>query len=116
MTPGELQGLLARMTFPPGWTVTFEHRTLTYEGAAFPNTQFVIEMDVPDSYHPERTALLRMLSPVPPWLFDPQTSERMMADWVRTQCHLRAIHEVDEWVRLDGQLLHDPHAATSSAW
>lgn len=36
--------------------------------------------------------------------------ERLFFDWLRRQITDLEMHELDEWFKVDGQLIHDPHA------
>lgn len=88
---------LERFTYKPGWTFTAgQHDT---EGPTI-----TIEVGVEDSTTPGTYTLLRIRTFVPPC--------RTPADfyrWLRYRLQRIEAHECDEWFRVDGVQLHNPH-------
>jgi hypothetical protein len=44
---------------------------------------------------------------------DDRTTDREIVQEIRAELSLVGEHEIDEWLRLDGELLHDPHPERS---
>ncbi|WEV84108.1 hypothetical protein N855_gp64 [Mycobacterium phage Muddy] len=70
----------------------------------------IISAPVIDSYHPERgvQARVEMLHPVPvgfaTW------SEKRQVCWFKECIRSMEHHEMDEWLKIDGVMIHDPHS------
>jgi len=72
-----------------------------------PRLQVIAE--VPDSRNPNKTISV-VSSYTLPLLSEREWDEEYAVAWIR-QCLARwVMHEIDEWLRLDGKLLNDPHA------
>lgn len=101
-----VRSVLDRLTYLPGWRF----------GLSGPDRLFLMAwVDDTDSRtgEPREGSVRRM--PIdwprdtlgqPPAL---NTEDGVVA-WVRHALHEWAAHEVNEWLRLDGEIVHDPHA------
>lgn len=90
-----MQEQLARITYKPGWELT-----LTDHGPVL--VARFVTTDSRNPNYPLRVKALRAVAGYP----DPDAFARSI------KAALLSIeeHELDEWLKRDGQLLHDPHA------
>jgi hypothetical protein len=68
----------------------------------------VIEMKVPDSRGSGREKPIGGKYPVPYGLMIEHNEEQMVR-WIKMMIRSAEFHEIDEWLRLDGELIDDPH-------
>lgn len=103
-----VRSVLDRLTYLPGWKFRLS-------GSADDRLFLLAEVDDIDSRtgNPRKGSARRI--PIdwprdtpgqPPAL---STAAGIVA-WVRHALHEWAAHEVNEWLRLDGEIVHDPHA------
>ncbi len=64
-----------------------------------------IGAEVVDGYHPDRRIWLDVHAPLPPF-----RDEQAVVDWFAWRLARAESHESREMLRLDGQLVSDPHA------
>lgn len=112
MTAREAHDLLSRVRYKPGWRFYLEGRDGDYAGfLRGHDLMMVIEADVPDSRYtgdPAECPLVSIRKPV---------SLSLMIDgphflrWLRHQIIEMEVHELDEFLRYDGELVNDPHRA-----
>lgn len=99
VTLDALQAVLRRWEYQPGWTF------VAYQHPVNRDPWIRISATVRDSRNPSSTTDLCVRSPLPP--FDvPMAFVR----WLNWRLKQIAVHEVDEWGRLDGEVIFDPHA------
>ena len=98
MTVAEMQAVVARIAYRPGWSIAVEEHE--HEGA-----HIRIVCTVEDSYHPGSTIDLGITSAIPP-----MRSEEQLVDWMLWRLKRIEEHEVREWLRFDGEVWSDPHA------
>lgn len=96
---------LERWTYKPGYQL--------YLPAGGPDVwsghQFELRTTQPDSRNPDDTKPLVFRAYLHPAVA--AGPETFLADWLQTTIGVFELHERDEWLRRDGQLLNDPHAA-----
>jgi hypothetical protein len=98
LTTAEVQGILSRVTYKPGWTIA------AYDGR-YEGQHLVITTVVPDSTNPEQDTTLDVHSMLPP-----MRDERALLDWILWRCIRIECHEAREWLQVDGKPWSDPHA------
>lgn len=95
---------LARYSYKPG---KFNLTVNEYSG--IPNALCVIQR-VPNTYDPSTMSEVASLITLDPYLIErvgiPAALQRLVREMVQNQ----ELHEVDEWLRYDGQILNNPHA------
>jgi hypothetical protein len=101
LTPGQLEDVIARLSYWPGWEFS------VYQDKHLGPCLFIIAR-VPDREDPGRVADLGIRARIPPAAM---ASELDLAEWVLWRLEEAAVHEAREGLRLDGQLVDDPHAA-----
>lgn len=96
--------VLSRMTYKPNTTFAREHDYLR------------ISIKVPHRDRPRETVTVEGKHLIPYVFLVDIRNERptydlvqRIADWIRHQILDLEIHEFNEWVRFDGELMHDPH-------
>jgi hypothetical protein len=108
------EALLARITYRPGWQLrVFED----YSSGAM---ALHVIAQVEDTYHPGRVgrilhghlipAYLRLQDPLDAQLSRPENLEAERIRWIREALGRVELHERDEWLKVDGVRLFDPHA------
>jgi hypothetical protein len=68
----------------------------------------VIDFEAPDSRHPEVPGHLSARQVLPDYLED--WDDAKIVQWVKSFVRDVELHELDEFFRVDGVLLNDPHA------
>lgn len=97
LTLPEVQAELGRVSYRPGWTVTaWQHR--------FEGVWVTIAARVEDSYHPGEHVDLGIHSPLPP-----MRDAGAVHDWLAWRLGIIELHEMREWLRVDGVPVFDPH-------
>lgn len=96
-----MQAVLTRLTYRPGW------RFETYED---PSGAVVLRFGCwePNSEKPgeEIEVVYTDTRPRAEWQ---HWTERQLLTWIRDVVRTRLLHEMDEWLRLDGVPLREPH-------
>lgn len=103
MTCAEFQGLLSRITYKEGWSLTFWIN---------PGDEVIFAVrssptkDVDNIKGPlVRVSTFRNLGPLA------ELNNSSVLEWVRATIRDTELHELDEWLRLDGVKVRDPHAS-----
>lgn len=104
-----VEAIVVRWAYKPGWTVTCH----AIEGGV----QLLFRIQTTNSFPPHQQIELTNSETIPYqyiWAGTARVFAANLADIVGTSL-MRAIdsverHERDEWLRCNGQLLHDPHA------
>lgn len=99
-----VQSILDRITYKPGWKFTLDVRNERVYLFAWVN------QDTDSRTGVERTGY-KTSKRIPidwPLSAKPDSIEKIMA-WVRHAIHEWESHEADEWLRIDEELVHDPH-------
>lgn len=97
LSPAEIQNVLDRVAFLPGWTFTLVHGR--DEGM-----QVRIQGAVENSYNPGENVLLDI-----PRYLHTVYSETDLLEWLLHQVKRIMIHETLEWFKIDGKPYRDPH-------
>jgi hypothetical protein len=98
LTTDEIRGWLARVTYKPGWFFT------VYDGE-WEGQHFVITALVPDAYNPGATTVLDVHSALPPI-----PNQEYLWHWITWRVGRVESHEMREFLRVEGDAIHDPHA------
>jgi hypothetical protein len=110
-----LLAFLRVFTYKPGWTLKATREwwePLPYSG---PEEQvfLAISFEAPDVDHQDRTIRVGQVVRLPPSVLlessvlDPNV---ILRNWIVHVIRSMEMHEVDEWARIDGVPIHDPHA------
>lgn len=104
------QRLLSRITYKPSWTLTIE---CSPDGPILVGS-WQVEADSTGSISliPGDTLAISGKVMVP---FSVLTNEHAFFEWVRVAVRGWERHESDEWFKLDGIPMHNPHAPLSSS-
>jgi hypothetical protein len=90
LTVADVDGILARRAYKPGWTLH------AYLGDTTRDVILMISARVEDSYHPGRTVPLDIRYPVP----DPALASELDFDkWMSWRLQQIEKHEAQEWYR-----------------
>ena len=109
-TPGREDGykwvesLLARFTYKPGWHI--EQRRLPESADS---VRLQIRFTAPDSRSLEREIPVTGTFDVPYYIWFEEDEGRFWK-WLHQVILFMERHELDEWFRVDGKLVDDPHA------
>lgn len=106
MIPPEWTEVLDALTYRPN--VKFEVRAPGYRGDSLHGLLFEIHATVPDSRYPNDARTITVVhSFAVPYMFDDRNH---IIAFVRHCIHSMERHEADEFLRIDGELVNDPHA------
>jgi hypothetical protein len=86
------------VTYRPGWS--FE----VYEGR-FEGPHIVIRATIQDSARPTQAVTLDIHSMLPP-----MRSAEQFYEWLAWRLARIEVHEMREWLKVDGRVIFDPHA------
>ena len=103
--------VVARLTYKPGWSFEVERRPFSNTS----NLSLIARVDEPNSRnHGQRIIGFTRRAPLrqAPYGYYDHTEAHVMA-WVRKAIQEWECHEADEWLRLDGDLWHDPHKCSA---
>lgn len=110
----ELKAELARWTFMPNYRLEMQILTPAVVGGMRMHEHdaavLIIHSKVLNSRQPDETIDVQAHYPVPPLEFFSRHSG-YFTEWLRYTVHDRVRHEVDEWLKRDGVMVFDPHAA-----
>lgn len=95
--------LIEALKYKPGWTFAVAMNDAT----GLPMLD--IRMEVPDSRGSGRIVSVYNGAVIPP-PFVRERNERRFWDFVRFEIRKLEEHEMDEWIRVNGELVFDPHA------
>jgi hypothetical protein len=98
LTTAEIQAHLARVSYKPGWS--FEAYDGRWEGQ-----HLVIRTEVPDTYEPGALVVLDVHSMLPP-----MRDTLALEEWLAWRLGRLEVHEMREFLKVDGAVLFDPHA------
>lgn len=116
------QELVAKITYKPGYRF---HADRDMDRGAEAGCLFRMTFRVQDTYHPGQTPEFMQAFLIPHWLLerwghlleqDEQRALDRMARWVRKALGWHELHERDEWIRVDGTMVFDPHQGNPSAF
>lgn len=99
MTPNDMQMVLDDLEYKPDWAFMM--------GLEWPATLYLTRR-VPDSTrpdHPMVKVIAAVIVPPPMRTGNGYT----FLQWVKGEIRKQEIHEMDEFLRYKGELLHDPH-------
>jgi hypothetical protein len=100
--PEILSGLVSHLKYKDGWVFYLQHLD---RGQGSKGLTFVIQITVPDSYHPEQKITVLHYMIVPPAAYDKQSWTR----WLLDQVLLVEQHEACEFFQFDGYRPYAPH-------
>jgi hypothetical protein len=95
-----IENVVSRLSYKP-------NAKLWVEG----NHMLVIAIDCPERNNARETIPVVSRQQIPPGMVTGHDSTETMVGWVRDCIRQLEEHEMDEWLRLDKKLWHDPHAA-----
>ena len=98
LTVPQLQAALERFTYKPGW------KFAVYEGR-WEGPHMQITATLPDAYAPDATVTVDVHSMLPPI-----PDEGALWVWLGWRLARIEVHEMREFLRVDGVVLFDPHA------
>jgi len=94
---------LKRFTYKPGWEFVYEYQ-IDYN-----EHHILVSMRVEDSYHPGNIIPVSIRRRIPKGL-DPRDQEDYCIHWLQSMLQDLELHELDEWFKKDGELVHNPHS------
>lgn len=94
--------LVKRVTYRPGY-----HLEAIYE-IDFDITKLIVQATVENTYRRGQMIPIIFQSNLPLWRHMRDDKEAM--SFIREALHDMERHESDEWIRLDGEMIFDPHA------
>jgi hypothetical protein len=97
LTTPQVQAVLDRVTYKDGWSLE------VYDGR-FEGQHVVITTVVADAYDQTKTVTLDVHSSLPP-----MRDEQAVLEWLAWRLGRLEIHEMLEFLRLDGSCWVDPH-------
>jgi hypothetical protein len=98
LTIDQMREALEHVTYKPGWRLTlFQHQ---WEGI-----WMAIRAELPDADWPTRTTVININTPVPP-----MRDIEGFYEWLAWRLARVEIHEMREFLRIDGVKYSDPHA------
>lgn len=100
--PVVLQELVARLVYKAGWTFSLYDLD---RGQGSEGLTLVIQLDIPDSYKPEKSISVLHYMIVPAAAFD----KRAWTRWLLDQIMLVEQHEACEFFLIDGQRPYAPN-------
>lgn len=95
-----IENVVSRMNYKPNSKIWVEG-----------NHMLVIAIDCPERDNAQETIPVVSRQQIPAKFAAGEASTDSMVDWVRDCIRQLEEHEMDEWLRLDKKLWHDPHAA-----
>ncbi len=95
LTITQLHSILSRVTYKPGWELTITDDE---------NPSLCITAWLKDAYNPGDRMLVDIHSQLPPFF-----TESEVLRWLRWRLREIEVHEVDEFLRVDGKAVFDPH-------
>lgn len=98
LTTAEVQAILKRVTYKPGWSLE------AYDGR-FEGQHLNITTCVTDSYNPDQNVTLDVHSMLPPMV-----DEAALLAFLAWRLGRIELHEMREWLKVDGTPPFDPHA------
>lgn len=98
LTTSELQAIVGRITYKPGWLIQ------VYDGD-WEGQHVAITAKVYDSTRPGEMVTLDVHSMLPP-----QQSNDTFLRWIAWRLARIEVHEMREFLMLDGRPVFDPHA------
>ncbi|WKV22123.1 hypothetical protein 8UZL_00005 [Mycobacteroides phage 8UZL] len=100
-----VQAIVDRVQYKIDWWFTvMENYMLGYPALK------IVSAPVHDSYHPGNTQMARveMMHPIPHGIADWPLKQQVY--WIQECIRAMELHEMDEWLKIDGVMLHDPHS------
>lgn len=98
LTTPEVQAILERVAYKPGWKIQ------AYDGR-FEGQHIAITTVVIDAYDTSKTVTLDVHSMLPP-----MADEQALMSWLAWRLGRIEVHEMREFLHLDGSPWSDPHA------
>lgn len=95
------EALIKRVTYRPGYMLD-----AIYE-IDFDITKLIVKMRVENTYRPGEMIPIIFQHFLPAWRHIGDDAEAMR--FIRDALHDMERHESDEWIRLDGEMIYDPH-------
>jgi hypothetical protein len=102
LTLEALRAEMARVTYKPGWSFRlYQHR---WEGV-----WLAITVELPDAEWPSRMMTICVRTAVPPI---PHAT--YLHEWLAYRLGRTELHEMREFLRVDGEKIYDPHVADAN--
>jgi hypothetical protein len=107
----KLQSVIDNLTYKPGWRFWIKWRPTAIPH--WPDDVILhMEFDAPDANEPERMTIIGRDMMLPQGLMQMiDGASAGIIRWVMYSIKEMEIHEVDEWLRIDGVRLKNPHDA-----
>lgn len=102
------QELLSRITYRHGVTLSVRPSATTDQ------LTFQVEVDTADTR--DGSHIPRPIKIVHRTLIPPGVDEKYRIAFVRQCVQKMEIHESDEWLKLDGKMIYDPHSGDFHSW
>lgn len=97
---------IAKVTYKPGWRIELTEFCSMGDGRTFEGQLHVV---TPDSWHPERMAEVLMYEGIAaPYLHE--NIGTFAVSWLERLIRRCEDHEYNEWLRVDGVPIRNPHA------
>lgn len=103
MTFEKAREIVSNITYKPGWSISIHENYGYYQ---FP--VLTIDAEVRDSYDPSKIVSIRGTKTLSHSLIYDLTKMSLL-QLIRQFIHQTEIHESDEWIRLNGEMIFNPH-------
>lgn len=103
MTGAEIAEALPRITYKPGWMIRCHQQP--YDSFPYEGFCLDITFDVPNAYRTQDTQTQNVHVPLPPIV-----NEEHLVDFIAWRLARIEMHEMREFLWLDGKIRDDPHA------
>src|SRR5262252_3256074 len=101
ITEAGMRDIVQRLSYKPGWEFLLERLAMPYDKLAV-----VVTYTAPDSRNPGKSVLITARYFVP----DSSQDAAAFFSWLRATVITKTEHhEIDEFLRYDGELVRDPH-------
>lgn len=107
----DLERMLRRVTYKPGYELALEDDSYRFE----PHTStmicatLVVRFTAVDTYDNRRHIPLEYRADLPMIAEMAEDPEEFFFNWLETQLIGMEAHEAREWFKIDGKIKHDPH-------
>jgi hypothetical protein len=111
----QLENFFRVFTYKPGWSFKVErrYRPEGWEPKGYEEISVAIYAEFPDVHHPERMVPVGKHYIFPESALHTYAPELIMMKIIHNWIRDLEFHEIDEWFRVDGVAVYDPHKAES---
>lgn len=106
-----LRAQLERHTYRPDWRIEIHGSGIP--DSVYGDHRLVVKAMVQDTYQPDRRILIKSQNIVPLHLAE-MRDEQEFTRWLQQALFDIEMHESREWLRRDGKLFDNPHAARAA--